>query len=77
VAIQIVVIKKIFKKAVVRNLIKRRITNALLENRKLGFEMKRINANQMHNLYKIYINKPILDIDFDTTMYELKKWMEL
>ncbi len=76
-AIQIVVIKKNFKKAAVRNLIKRRITNGLLENRNLGFEMERINANKVYDLYKIYINKPILDIDFNTIICELKKWLEL
>ena len=75
--IQIVVIKKNFKKAAVRNLIKRRITNALLENRKIGFDMERVNANKIYDLYKIYINKPILDIDFDKIICELKTWLEL
>ncbi len=61
-AVQISCAKKMFKKAVDRNLIKRRIINIFLANN--IFMAHRIKTNNIYNLCKIYPSKEILNISF-------------
>ena len=75
--IQIVATKKTFRKAVSRNLARRRFLNAILQIRSDAFGISRTFVNGEFNiLYKIYLNKPIIDIDFEKLIDEVKNWIE-